>query len=71
LTEDHVLVLKGCPEMRINKLRAQYGKPLDDILQAFDGSKKVREVLESLSYDPRAMWFIINKLVEEGCLGIK
>ena len=70
LTEDNVLVQKECPEMRLEILRSQYGQPLEDIIDAFDGTKKVKEVLESLPYDPRAMWFIINKLVEEGCLGI-
>jgi hypothetical protein len=68
LTEDNILVRKDCPDMKLNMLRSQYGQPLDDILKSFDGTKKVRDVLESLTYDPRALWFIINKLVEVGCL---
>ncbi|MGY5864794.1 MAG: hypothetical protein RTV41_09330 [Candidatus Thorarchaeota archaeon] len=70
LTEDIVLFRKDCPEMKFDMLKSSYKEgTLAAIVEAFDGTKKVREVLESLPYDPRAMWFIINKLVEEGCLG--
>ncbi|MHA1950926.1 MAG: hypothetical protein ACW987_13765 [Candidatus Thorarchaeota archaeon] len=71
LTEDDVLIRKECPEMALDMLKAQYGEPLEDILKSFDGSIKVKEILELLPYDRRAMQFIINKLVEEGCLGFQ
>ncbi len=71
LTDDNILTRLDCPEMTLDLLKSQYGKPLEDILQAFDGTKKVREILDSLPYDPRAMWFIINKLIEQKCLAIQ
>ncbi len=71
LTDDNILIRKDCPKMALDLLKSRYGQPLEDILQAFDGTKKVKDVLESLPYDLRAMWFIINKLVEDGCLAIQ
>ncbi|MFW9807842.1 MAG: hypothetical protein ACFFE6_00550 [Candidatus Thorarchaeota archaeon] len=71
LTDENILIRSDCPEIPLDMLKAQYGKPLEAIIEAFDGTKKVREVLDALPYDPRAMWFIINKLVEEGCLTIQ
>ncbi|MFW9793104.1 MAG: hypothetical protein ACFFEE_02285, partial [Candidatus Thorarchaeota archaeon] len=71
LTDDIVLVRKEIPTMTLEMLKSQYGKPLEDILEAFDGTKKIKDVLESLPYDQRAMWFIINKLVEDGWLVMK
>ncbi len=71
ITDDNVLERTDCHELTLDLLKSQYGKPLEDILETFDGTKKVKDVLESLPYDPRAMWFIINKLVEEGCLVVQ
>ncbi len=71
LTDENILIRSDCPEMALDMLKAQYGQPLEAIIEAFDGTKKVREVLDTLPYDPRAMWFIINKLVEDGCLTIQ
>lgn len=71
LTDEDVLVRTDCPEITLGMLKSQYGKPLEDILEKFDGTMKVKEVAESLPYDPRALWFLINKMVEVGCLAVK
>lgn len=71
LTDDDVLVRTDCPEMTLGMLKSQYGKPLEDILEKFDGTMKIKDVAESLPYDPRALWFLINKMVEVGCLSVK
>ena len=71
LTDDDILVRIDCPDIRLERLKIQYGKPLEDILGKFDGNMKIKDVAESLPYDPRALWFLINKLVEVGCLSIK
>ncbi len=71
ITDEDVLVRSDCPEITLSKLKNQYGRPLEDILEKFDGTMKVKDVAESLPYDPRALWFLINKLVEVGCLSVK
>jgi len=71
LTDDDILVRGHCPEMKLGILKSQYGKPLEDILEKFDGTMKIKDVAESLPYDQRALWFLINKLVEVGCLSVK
>jgi hypothetical protein len=71
LTEEDVLVRADCPEITIGMLKSQYGKPLEDVIEKFDGTMRVKDVAESLPYDPRALWFLINKLVEVGCLSVK
>ncbi|MHA2426234.1 MAG: hypothetical protein ACXAEF_15705, partial [Candidatus Thorarchaeota archaeon] len=71
LTQDDVLVRSECPEMTLGMLKSQYGKPLEDILEKFDGTMKIKDVAESLPYDPRALWFLISKMVEVGCLSVK
>jgi hypothetical protein len=71
LTEDDVLVRADCPEMTLGMLKSQYGQPLEDILEKFDGTMRIKDVAGSLPYDPRALWFLINKLVEVGCLSVK
>lgn len=71
LTEDDVLVREDCPEMTLEMLKSQYGKPLEDILEKFDGTLRIKDVADSLPYDPRALWFLINKMVEVGCLSVK
>ncbi|MFX1482972.1 MAG: hypothetical protein ACFFCP_07265 [Promethearchaeota archaeon] len=68
LTDEDMLVKADYPE---KTLRSRYGKPLDDIYEAFDGSRKIKDVIELLPYDERAMRFIIDTLVEKGCLVIK
>ena len=71
LTEEDVLVRSDCTEITLGMLKSQYGKPLEDVLEKFDGTLRVKDVAESLPYDPRALWFLINKLVEVGCLCVK
>lgn len=71
LTQEDVLILDDCPKMTLGMLKSQYGKPLEDILEKFDGTMKIKDVAEASPYDPRALWFLINKLVEVGCLKVK
>jgi hypothetical protein len=71
LTEEDILIRVECPEITLAKMKSQYGSPLEVVLKQFDGTKKIKEVAESLSYDQRALWFLINKLVEVGCLSVK
>ncbi|UCE09519.1 MAG: hypothetical protein JSW61_11185 [Candidatus Thorarchaeota archaeon] len=68
LTEHDILVKAACSEFVLSKLKAQYGQPLEDLYEKFDGNLTIKEIIESLPYDTNAIWFIINKLVEEGCL---
>ncbi len=49
-------------------LRTQYGAPVDGLLAAFDGTKTINDVISSLPYDRSAIWFLVNKLIESGCL---
>jgi hypothetical protein len=71
LTEEDVLVRSDCPEIRLGMLKSQYGKPLEDVLEKFDGTMRVKDVAESLPYDPQALRFLITKLIEIGCLSVK
>ena len=71
LTDEDILIRSDCPKVTLGMLKSQYGKPLEDILEKFDGTKKIKDVAASLPYDPRALWFLINKLVEVGCLTVK
>ncbi len=71
LTDNDILVNQECPEITLNSIKAQYGKPVDDMLNHFDGSMTITQVIEALPYDQQALWFLINKLVEVGCLAQK
>ncbi|MGY5862262.1 MAG: hypothetical protein RTU09_07800 [Candidatus Thorarchaeota archaeon] len=68
LTDDDILVKQECPDITLNSIKAQYGKPVDDMLNQFDGTLTITQVIEALPYDKQALWFLINKLVEVGCL---
>ena len=72
LSENDVLVRSACPEIILTRLRAQYGKVLDDLIGKFDGKKRIVDIMNVLMnvlpYDKDAIWFLINKLVEVGCL---
>ena len=57
-----------CPKMSVDMLKANYGMPLDDLLKKFDTPARVKDVLDSLAIDRNACWFIVNKLLEMGCL---
>lgn len=68
LTENDVLVRSNCQDIILERLKSQYGKALEDIRYKFDGKHSIKEVLDSIPYDRDALWFLINKLVEVGCL---
>ncbi len=72
LSENDILKRSACPEIILTRLRAQYGKALDDLISQFDGKKRIVDImnalLKTLPYDKDAIWFLINKLVEVGCL---
>ena len=68
LSENDILVRSACPDIILTRLRAQYGKALEDLLSKFDGKKRIVDIMNALPYDKDAMWFLINKLVEVGCL---
>jgi hypothetical protein len=71
LTEEDILVRVDCPEMTLRMLTSQYGKHVEDVLEKFDGTFKIKDVVEALPYDSLALKFLINRLVEVGCLKIK
>ncbi len=71
LTDNDILVNQECPEITLNSIKAQYGEPVDDMLDHFNGSMTITQVIEALPYDQQALWFLINKLVEVGCLAQK
>jgi hypothetical protein len=71
LTEEDILVRVDCPEMTLRMLMSQYGKHVEDVLEKFDGTFKIKDVVEALPYDSLALKFLINRLVEVGCLKIK
>jgi hypothetical protein len=71
LTDNDVLVNSGCPGLILTRLQVQYGKALEDLMVKFDGKSKIVDIMASLPYDRDAMWFLINKLVEVGCLTSK
>ncbi|MHA1903119.1 MAG: hypothetical protein ACXADL_06800 [Candidatus Thorarchaeota archaeon] len=68
-SDNDILITKDCPKPALDRLGGQYGEPMQDLLNSFDGTKKVSEVIDSLPYDRNALWFLINKLSEMGCLG--
>jgi hypothetical protein len=68
LTEEDILTRSDCPVVSVDRLKAQYGMPLDDLLKKFDQPAKVKDVIDSLPIDRNACWFIVNKLLEMGCL---
>ncbi len=69
LTENDVLVRLECDRVHLDRLKSQYGTPIDTLVLSFDGHKPISEILESLPLDKNALWFLIRKLVEVGCLG--
>lgn len=75
LTDADVLERDDCTAIVLDRLRVQYGDVLDDLIAKFDGQTSISEVIASLPYDKDellydkdALWFLINKLVEVGCL---
>ncbi len=68
LSEMDTLVVDECPELSLAKIKAQYGDPLTDILSNFEKPAVIKEVLDTLPYDRNACWFLVNKLLDIGCL---
>ena len=68
LSESDLLVRADCPAIILTRLKAQYGKALEDVMVKFDGKTPIVDIMASLPYDRDAIWFLINKLVEVGCL---
>ena len=68
LTENDIPKVPDEQPPILERLRVQYGKPVDDLLAKFDGSTSIQQAIHELPYDKDAIWFLINKLVEEGCL---
>jgi len=63
-----VLVRSTCSPIVLDSLRGQYAEALDDLLAKVDGNTAIDEIIGSLHYDRNAMIFLINKLVDVGCL---
>ena len=71
LTDSDVLQINDCPEIILDQLRAQYGQALEDVMTKFDGTANINDIVEGLHndrYDKDALLFLIDKLVEVGCL---
>ncbi len=68
LTDEDILMKAECPEVKLKQLKAQYGEAVDVLLKKFDGTSRIQDVSGSLPFDKNALWFLINKLVELGCL---
>jgi hypothetical protein len=69
ISENDVLDRIRCSEAALKRIKMQYGKPLEELLEYFNGSRNIKEILDLLPYDRNACWFLINRLVEIGCLG--
>jgi hypothetical protein len=75
LRDNDVLQIQDCPAIILDKLKADYGQALEDVMTKFDGTAKIIDVVEGLHnkeaglhYDKNALMFLIKKLVEVGCL---
>ncbi len=68
LSENDTLVRSECSQAVLDRLKVQYGKPLEELIASFTESKVIKDVIVGLPYDPNALWFLLNKLVEIGCL---
>jgi hypothetical protein len=72
LSESDVLVRNDCTGTDFERLRGQYEEnAVDGLISTFDGVKSITEVFDSLQndrFDRNALWFLVKKLVEYGCL---
>ena len=68
LSENDVLIKSTCSDTILARLKAQYGKAHEDVMSKFDGKTRIVDIMNALPYDKDAIWFLINKLVEVGCL---
>ena len=71
LTEEDILVRVECPDMTLRMLKSQYGKHVEDVLEKFNGTFKIKDIVDALPYDSLALKFLINRLVEVGCLKVQ
>ncbi|MHA1907947.1 MAG: hypothetical protein ACW98Y_11675 [Candidatus Thorarchaeota archaeon] len=71
LTEEDILQRSDCPKVSVERLKSNYGMPMDDLMKKFEQPARVKDVLDSLPIDRNACWFIVNKLLEMGCLEIR
>ncbi|MFO7835710.1 MAG: hypothetical protein R6V83_03575 [Candidatus Thorarchaeota archaeon] len=68
-----VLEISDCPNTVLQRLISQY-EAVEEIMACVDGKKTIDEVIselqaeESVQYDESALWFLINKIVDAGCL---
>ncbi|MBD3160419.1 MAG: hypothetical protein GF309_16685 [Candidatus Lokiarchaeota archaeon] len=68
-----VLEKSDCPEIALRKISGMYGIA-EKIMASTDGKKTIDEVIsklqadESVDYDESALWFVIKKIVDAGCL---
>jgi hypothetical protein len=68
ISDDDILDRVRCSEDALKRLKMQYGKPLEELLECFNGSRTIKDILDILPYDRSACWFLINRLVDIGCL---
>ncbi|MGQ4912154.1 MAG: hypothetical protein ACP6KW_08290 [Candidatus Thorarchaeota archaeon] len=69
LTEDDILIRADCDSMVLDRLKGDYGAAeIDNLLNCFDGTARIKDVTDSLGFDKDALWFLINKLVDLDCL---
>ncbi len=68
-----VLEISDCPNTVLQRLISQY-EAVEEIMACVDGKKTIDEVIsglqaeESVQYDESALWFLITKIVDAGCL---
>jgi len=65
-----VLIRSDCSPIILDSLRGQYAEALDDLLAKVDGNTTIDQIIENLHYDRNALIFLINKLVDVGCLKV-
>ena len=71
VTDEDILVRLDCPKINVAMLRYEEAD-VEKVLEQFDGEKTVREVAESLdNFNPSVLRWLIEKLMEVGCLSIK
>ncbi len=68
LSEKDSLVRSDCSKFAVERLKQQYGMPLEEMLKKFEEPTPINDVLDSLALDRNAAWFLVNKLLELGCL---
>ncbi len=68
MSETDMLVTADCSDTALERIRSQYGPPVDDLLAAFENPTRIDEVLTALKYDKNALWFLLNMLTDANCL---